>query len=160
MSPLVNGLCPNRCPPVYQNEPHMLQPGTILNYRYLIGRSLGQGGFGITYLGQDLVLDIPVAIKEFFPSGLATRNASRTSQVEVSGNANQELMAREVNKFLNEARTLAKFLDEPGIVHVMDFFPNNNTAYIVTEYIMGETLRDYQIRVGRIPLNSVSVQDP
>ena len=55
--------------------PHVLRPGTILDGRYLLGEPLGQGGFGITYIGRDLNLDIRVAIKEYFPSGYATRNA-------------------------------------------------------------------------------------
>ena len=155
MSRLENGICPNRCSPVFQNELYMLQPGFVLDGRYLVGRSLGQGGFGITYLGRNLVLDIPVAIKEFFPSGIATRNAARSSQVEVTGNANREQMTREANKFLSEARSLARFLDEPGIVHVMDFFAANDTAYIVMEYIRGETLKDYQLRMGRLSLDYV-----
>lgn len=138
MSHMENGVCPNHCPSVPANEPHMLQPGTILNGRYLVGRSLGHGGFGITYIGRDTVLDIPVAVKEFFPTGIATRDISQTSEIHVTGTQNRESLQREVEKFLNEARTLAQFLDEPGIVTVRDFFSANGTAYIVTEYIKGE----------------------
>ena len=155
MSPLENGACPNCCPSVTANEPHMLQPGSILNNRYVIGRSIGHGGFGITYIGRDTILNITVAIKEFFPSGVATRDISVTDNIQVTGTLNRDNMKQEVEKFLTEARTLAQFLNEPGIVSVRDFFSANNTAYIVTEYIKGETLRDYQNRVGKIPLNDL-----
>lgn len=157
MSHLENGVCPNHCPSVPANEPHMLQPGTLLNGRYLVCRSLGHGGFGITYIGRDTVLDIPVAVKEFFPTGIATRDIAQTSEIHVTGTQNRESLQREVEKFLNETRTLAQFLDEPGIVTVRDFFSANGTAYIVTEYIKGETLRAYQTRLGRIPLEELLV---
>ena len=64
--------------------PHRLQPGTILQERYLIGNALGQGGFGITYMGRDLKLDMRVAVKEYYPNGYTNRNAEVTSEITIS----------------------------------------------------------------------------
>lgn len=119
-----------------------LQPGTILQGKYLIGRALGQGGFGITYLAWDLNLNIKLAIKEYMPLDLAYRT---TSQIEVSvfkksltDNFNYGL-----NKYLEEAQTLAKFNDNPNTVKVRDFFKDNDTGYMVMDFVDGLTLKKY-----------------
>ena len=64
-----------------QTEPHHLRMGTRLNNRYLIQGVLGEGGFGITYVGMDEVLCQKVAVKEFFPRGAITRNNQQTNEV-------------------------------------------------------------------------------
>lgn len=126
-----------------QNEMHQLAAGTVLKEQYLIGRVLGQGGFGITYLGWDLYLDIPVAIKEYFPSGTVMRETSVSMEVvSYSG----EVGARFRNnkeRFLREAKMLARFSEVPEIVQIKNFFLANNTAYIVMEYVDGITLKQY-----------------
>lgn len=122
--------------------PHRLTPGTILRGRYLVGNSLGQGGFGITYIGCDLLLNFRVAIKEYYPSGYANRNVNSSTEVSVSESKYSEIIASGKEKFLNEARVLAEFYDTPGIVDVRDFFEENNTAYIVMEYLDGVTLQE------------------
>ena len=154
MSPLQNGVCPHGCPPV-QNDPYMLQPGTLLNQNYLIGRSLGQGGFGITYLGRDLMLNTTVAIKEFYPSGVASRDTSVSQNIQVAATETRESLNRQKEKFLAEARTLARFRDEPGIVRIWNSFPANETIYIVMEYIEGETLEDFLNKNGPMSLEQV-----
>ena len=63
--------------------PHQLQPGTILKGKYYIGKVLGEGGFGITYIGLDLNLEIPLAIKEFFPNGFVSRNSMVSPQLSI-----------------------------------------------------------------------------
>lgn len=142
LRPLEDGVCPGHCQPP-ESAPHILPPGTLLNGRYLVGAALGQGGFGITYIGRDQVLDIRVAIKEYYPNGFVTRNVGASPEVVITGRDKQSFVDRESEKFLAEARVLAKFIGEKGIVDVRDYFRANSTAYIVMEYLDGETLRDY-----------------
>ena len=140
----------------YVPEEHHLPPGTMLAGRYLVGRALGGGGFGITYLGFDTRLELKVAIKEYFP----TVNASRMSRLslEVScytGNASRYFEERK-SKFLREARTMARLEKLHAVVGVRDFFEENNTAYIIMEYIEGTTLRELTAqRGGRIPVGEL-----
>ena len=118
-----------------ENEPdkfgHHIKPGTILRDRYLVGNCLGEGGFGITYIGRDLRLDIKVAIKEFYPNGYVNRSSDLTQTVTTTTEAQSEFFARGKERFLQEAQSVAKFSDEPGIVNVREYFEENNTAYIV-----------------------------
>ena len=102
---------------------------------YLIQHVLGQGGFGITYLGHDTRLRRPVAIKEFFPAGCLRHNSS----VQLTGATSVGHYATIKGRFLEEARTLAQF-HHPGIVDVYTCFEENNTAYMVMEFLQGKTL--------------------
>ena len=121
--------------------------GTILDGRYLIGKVLGVGGFGITYLGYDLTLDYKVAVKEYMPSGFATRGEDKYT-LQVTSSSQQQAYDEGLDKFLSEARTLAKFHNTPHVVSVQDFFKENNTAYFVMEYVDGESLKDYLDKNG------------
>ena len=121
--------------------PHRLQPGTILQERYLIGNALGQGGFGITYMGRDLKLDMRVAVKEYYPNGYTNRNAEVTSEITISDKEQADFIEKGKKKFLEEARKLAQVHENPGVVDVRDFFEANKTAYIVMEYLDGKDLR-------------------
>ena len=132
----------------YETPPHHLKPKTILNGKYVIGAAMGEGGFGITYVGYDLNLDIRVAIKEYFPSGMVTRGTVGEGSVTLYTSGDPHEYENEKNKFLFEAKTLAKFDDLPGIVSVRDFFNENGTAYIVMEFIDGVSLKDYLKRKG------------
>ncbi|MBO4495520.1 MAG: serine/threonine protein kinase [Clostridiales bacterium] len=124
--------------------------GTILNGRYLTGRVLGVGGFGVTYLAFDMTLEICVAIKEFLPSGIALRDQDRYTMT-VSSPEEQPKFDSGASKFLEEARLLAKLRDVPNIVTVQDYFRENNTAYFVMEYIEGVDLMKYtQMRGGKL----------
>lgn len=118
-----------------------IKPGIILHGRYTIGQVLGHGGFGITYIGTDNSLQLKVAIKEFFPHPLVTRNNTISENVECLNS--QELFETEKSKVINEARILAKFAKTPGIVNVLEYFEENNTAYIVMEFLEGQTLKEY-----------------
>ena len=121
---------------------HHLLPGTVLNGKFLVGMALGEGGFGITYIGRDLMLDMKVAIKEYFPTGYVNRSNTVSPSVTCATEGERYdffEMGRE--RFLSEARTLAKFSGERGIVWVRDFFESNDTAYIVMEYLDGITLK-------------------
>ena len=128
---------------------HQLKPGALLRDRYLVGRALGQGGFGITYIGRDTLLDICVAIKEFYPNGFAYRDHDLTHMVTIT-DSGRNLFHDGKQKFLREAQILARFNEEPGIVSVHDFFEENNTAYIVMEYLDGVTLKNYVAARGKL----------
>ncbi len=123
-------------------SPLYLTPRTCLEGKYLIGRVLGQGGFGITYLAWDMNLNIKVAVKEYFPQDLASR-ATGQSQVTVFSGAKSRQYETFMEKFLLEARTLAQFEYHPNIVSVRDFFEGNGTAYFVMNFIEGLTLKEY-----------------
>ena len=134
-------VCPH-CgnPPEMESAKHLLAPGTLLRGRYLLGRALGQGGFGITYIGRDELLNMRVAVKEFYPNGYAYRDHAVSNAITITASG-QDFFRDGKQKFLHEARTLARFFEEPGIVSVHDFFEDNNTAYIVMEYLDGLTLK-------------------
>lgn len=140
--------------PVYRaNEGHQLPVETILHGRYLVGKVLGEGGFGITYLGYDLMLSLVVAVKEYFPKGAANRNLSET--VHPVDNASDGIFTRGKKRFLNEANVLSKLLDMPSIVNIRDFFEENGTAYIVMDYIDGCNLRDFSLMNGALSFSDV-----
>ncbi|MEN1760271.1 serine/threonine-protein kinase [Anoxynatronum sibiricum] len=126
---------------VDSNHTH-LAPGTILQGKYQIENTLGQGGFGITYLARDLNLEINLAIKEYMPQDLATRLPGNTEVSIHSGNLRAHYDDG-LTKFLQEARTLARFESHPNIVSVRDYFEANETAYFVMNYIEGITLKEY-----------------
>ncbi len=122
---------------------HCLRKGTRLIGRYIIESVLGQGGFGITYLGIDELHEKKVAIKEFFPQGIVTRNIEYQDTVTVTFVGEKDNYEKGKERFLKEARTMAKFSKDKGIVKALDFFEINNTAYIVMEYLEGVTLKQY-----------------
>ena len=140
--------------PVYRaNEGHQLPVETILHGRYLVGKVLGEGGFGITYLGYDLMLSLAVAVKEYFPKGAANRNLSETVHpVDVAADG---VFMRGKKRFLNEANVLSRLLDLPSVVNIRDFFEENGTAYIVMDYIDGCNLREFSLMNGALSFNDV-----
>ena len=116
-----------------------LQPGTLLQGdRYRIIDVLGQGGFGITYLAEQVMAERKVCIKEFFPKEYYNRNEDSRS-ISLGSQGSAEIMELYKAKFIKEAKTIAK-LDHPNIIHIHDVFAENNTAYYVMEYIDGESL--------------------
>lgn len=122
---------------------YCLRKGTRLIGRYTIECVLGQGGFGITYLGMDELHKKKVAIKEFFPQGIVTRNIEYEDTVTVTLVGEKENYDKGKERFLKEAQTMAMFSKDKGIVKALDFFEINNTAYIVMEYLEGVTLKQY-----------------
>lgn len=130
------------------NNFHQLQQGTILNSKYRIEKVLGEGGFGITYLATDTSLDINVAIKEYFPAGFVTRESNFSNTVSFFSGNKKDVFISGKEKFIQEARVLGKLSHLPGIVSIRDYFQENNTAYIVMEYLNGITLKDYLIQQG------------
>jgi serine/threonine protein kinase len=126
-----------------------LSPGTLLHNQYQIARMLGHGGFGITYLAWDNNLETKLAIKEYMPRDFATRNSTNAEISTFAGDA-KENFAYGLERFLEEARTLAKFQQHAGIVRVQNFFKANGTGYMVMEYVDGLTLKDYLTNKGKL----------
>lgn len=138
-------------PSTYQVPVHHMEPFSILAGKYLVGKAIGEGGFGITYIGMDLNLEMRVAIKEYYPNGFAVRDSGRTSTVQSCGGDAREFFEKGREKFIGEARNLAKCTDIPEIVRVKEFFKENETAYIVMEYVDGTDLKTYlKERGGRL----------
>lgn len=138
-----------------ERDLHYLRQDTELNGRYEIKSILGEGGFGITYYGVDSLFGKSVAIKEYFPQGLVTRNNELTNDITVTYAKQDEAYAAGKRRFISEARVMAKFNKDQGIVGVTDFFESNNTAYIVMEYLDGITLKEYLKGNKRIPVEEL-----
>lgn len=126
----------------YISPGHHLPSGTRLKEQYVIGRALGEGGFGITYLAWDTNLERRVAIKEFFPKDRVRRESTCNISVSCYTSVAQADYESSRDRFIKEARTIAKLDDNSEIVRVLDFFPENGTAYIVMEFLEGETLKE------------------
>ena len=138
------GPCPYCGFDLAENEkkfPVALRAGTVLNDRYIVGRVLGQGGFGITYLALDTQLNAKVAIKEFMPGEIATRVGGTT--VSVMMETRSEEFTYGAERFQEEARTLAKFIGNPNIAAVTSYFDENDTSYFVMDYIEGISFKTY-----------------
>ena len=145
-------VCPNCGFVVGQpaEEPIHMNPGTILHDRFTIGKVLGFGGFGATYLAWDEVLERKVAVKEYLPSEFSTRVVGKTEVTVFSGEKSEQFTSG-MKKFIEEGQLVGGFQNEPGIIKIFDTFEENNTAYIVMEYLEGETLATRLKREKTIP---------
>lgn len=145
-------LCPH-CGFVVGTMPEIkshLPCGTKLSHgRYILGKVLGHGGFGITYIAWDTKRECAVAVKEFFPNAFSTRGEGETEVL--CYNAKSETYFREgVRKMLDEAERLSRFYKNDNIVDVYDFFEANKTAYIVMEYLEGKDLKKHLEEKGGV----------
>lgn len=135
-----------------QLKPYQLKPYTMLGEqekRYMVGRVVGEGAFGITYVAFDCKLEMKVAVKEFYPRRYAQRVGN---MVELNPQQGFDIVAMR-EEMINEARNLAKLIQLEGVVEVKDYFRDNNTIYIVMEYIEGVNLKDYLVQNGgRLPV--------
>ena len=122
-----------------------LAVNTILEGKYLVGPVLGQGGFGITYVGYDLNMEAKIAIKEYFPVELVSRDTTTMHGDRVLSLSGEKSVTYKqgLKKYVAEAQNVSQFSEIPGVVSVKDFFYANETAYIVMEYIDGISLKDY-----------------
>lgn len=133
--------------PNKDRNPLVLPYQAVLNNKFLIGRILGKpGGFGVTYLAWDRILQTTVAVKEYLPRELASRSPDHTT-VMLHTPKDKERFVYGLNQFLQEARTLAQF-SHPNVVRVREFFQQNNTAYLVMDYYEGVTLEEFVQRKG------------
>jgi serine/threonine protein kinase len=142
--------------PGQDNPPPALALGQLLDGRYRIGRVLGHGGFGITYLAWDDNLHLRLAIKEYLPRDCASRAPDGVSLAVYSGPAGEQFTYG-LDRFLEEARTLAHFDQHPGIVTVKNFFRAHGTGYCVMDYVEGITLRQY---LDQQPGGRISIEAP
>ncbi|MCP4653912.1 MAG: protein kinase [bacterium] len=149
------GLCPECDSPEPGPDPNGLRlpPRTVVGGRYLLGKVLGQGGFGITYLGWDLKLNRKLAVKEYFPREFATRATGGRPTVVPFTDEGHDHFNFGLKKFLAEGQALVKFQEHPGIVSGFDYLEANDTAYLVMEYVDGKTLDAFlqQRPGGRLP---------
>lgn len=142
----------------YQQPENGMPPYEILNGKYLVGKVIGIGGFGITYIGWDFYQSKKVCIKEYFPKGVAKREQTTTYSTEYSTysmdvftvNTKKAAYLGGLKGYIKEAETLSKFYGMPGIVFVRDFFYGNKTAYIVMEYIDGINFRQFAKSSGGV----------
>lgn len=143
-------LCPycGHIPGNPAKELYHLYPGMILNERYIVGQALGFGGFGITYKVWDKHLDVIMAVKEYYPVNVVNR-VPGTKEVMVFKRERKNEYDHGLKWFLNEARNMAKFKSHKNIINVFEYFEENNTAYIVMEYLDGMTLGDF-LKTNRI----------
>ena len=161
--PAGSSFCPKCGCPTNDDEKtvHVIPPGysaylptgTVLQGKYRINHVLGQGGFGITYDGTDLKLQMHIAIKEYFPRQVAERFSGNTYNVTCTQSA-QIMYEQGMQNFLKEARNMAKFVGQEHFISVHDYFVENNTAYIIMEYVEGQNLKDYMKQHGRLSMDS------
>lgn len=136
-------------PQEHISDPTVLSSGSVLQGRYAVGRVIGKGGFGVTYLAYDIRHDEKIAVKEYYPYGIALRNPESTI-VSVLTEEAADIFKSGAEKFYDEARLVAAFNGNPSIVSVYDFFYENDTVYYTMEYLEGRTLKDHVEKNGVI----------
>lgn len=119
------------------NADMCLKPGTVLQGKFIVGKLLGSGGFGNTYIGWNNLLQCKVAIKEYFPKQLSGRERTTGTVSVISESVRHERFKIGLRHFLEEARSIANLQDVKGVVQVYSFFEENNTGYIVMEFLEG-----------------------
>ena len=131
-------------------QSYHIRPGSMLRQRYIIGKVLGYGGFGNTYVGWAKRMERKGAIKEYLPSEFATRMPTQQKVTVYSGDKAEQFREGLI-KTLEEAKRLAKFESVPGIVQIYDCFEANGTSYIVMEFLEGMPLKRYLEERGKMP---------
>lgn len=131
-------------------ESFQLEPGSILAKKYIVGKAIGYGGFGTTYIGFDYELKRKIAVKEYLPAEFSTHIRGEKDITVFPGDNAVQFQAGK-DKFIEEAKKLVRFKTVPGIVRFYDCFEENETAYITMELLEGETLKKRMEREGKLP---------
>lgn len=141
------------------NEVHQLQPFTMLQGRYIIGKVIQQGGSGIIYVGLDSMQNKKVVIQEFYPNGFVAREENGTAMVMPLTEKLQINFEAWRDRFLEQAGKLAGLGTCKGMTRVVDAFAENHTAYLVMEYEEGVTLEEYIRQAGGklMPMQAVQM---
>lgn len=141
-------------------EAYHMVPGSRLSGRYLIGKVLGYGGFGVTYIAYDEVIARKVAIKEYLPGEFSTRLPGQTRITTYEGER-EEQFSNGLKKFVDEAKMLAQMHETNGVVQIFNSFEENATAYIVMEYLEGKNLKEFLEEHGKLSVeNAKSILHP
>lgn len=136
-------------PAEYAPDPMVLPMGTKLADKIIIGRVMGKGGFGVTYLGYDTRMEKTIAVKEYYPNGMVYRSPG-SADVFINDSRSAEAFEKGAEKFYTEAKMVAQFNGNPNIVSVYDYFKANNTVYLIMEYLKGITLKNYLKKHGKL----------
>ena len=137
------------------NLKDVLLEETVLNGKYLVGKMLGRGGFGITYLGFDLNLRIRITIREYFPVGMSIRVPCSYDVLPLADRESAAAFEKGFSVFLNEEKNLSIY-GCPYIVHVRDVFKEHGTVYIIMDYIEGTALSETVAGMGeKMPVEQV-----
>lgn len=146
------GLC-TECgfdPKEYAPDPMVLPIGSRLaDNKIIIGRVMGKGGFGVTYLGYDTRMEKIIAVKEYYPNGTVYRSPG-TADVFINDSRSADAFEKGTEKFFTEAKMVSQFNGNPNIVSVYDYFKANNTVYLIMEYLEGITLKNYLKKHGKL----------
>jgi len=129
--------------------PYHLPPGAILGHKYIIGQALEQDLLGVTYLAWDLNLSLKLTVKEYLPRTLAYREVN-CAEVRLRPGESEGLFAYGLERFLEEAKILARFEGNSSIATIRDSFKANDTGYQVFNFLEGLNLAGYLERVGKI----------
>ncbi len=119
---------------MYASASYTLPPGSILQGKYLVGKVLGQGGFGITYIGMDLQLQRKVAIKEYYPAGLVGRKGGTSNVIWYANEMSREAMRSGQEMVLKEARKMSKVSNIPAVVQDIVQTLLNHVSQILCQY--------------------------
>lgn len=123
-----------------RQESYYLNPGTVIGGKYIVGKALSYGGYTVTYLGLDAEKNRKVVIKEYLPSDFSTRSEGDTEVTIYSGDACDQF-EQGLTTFLNEANRIQQLQNPQGIMRVYDCVAENDTGYVISEYLEGKTLK-------------------
>ena len=134
-----------------RQESYYLKPGTIIGGKYIVGKALSYGGYTVTYIGMDAEKTRKVMIKEYLPSDFSTRSEGDTEVTIYSGDACEQFEQR-LTTFLNEANRIGQLQNPQGIMRVYDCVAENDTGYVISEYLEGRTLKQIMEKGKRFPV--------
>ncbi|MCI8963663.1 MAG: serine/threonine protein kinase [Eubacterium sp.] len=134
-----------------RQESYYLKPGAVIGGKYIVGKALSYGGYTVTYIGMDAEKNRKVMIKEYLPSDFSTRSEGDTEVTIYSGDACEQF-EQGLTTFLNEANRIGQLHNTQGIMRVYDCVAENDTGYVISEYLEGKTLKQIMEEGKRFPV--------